>query len=250
VSELNPLLRWDYVVAQRSSILAAVAEHLQLTLMAVSIGLLLASVLAASAMRWRVARPTIGAATAALYTVPAVAFFGLLVPITGLTRMTALIPLVAYSLVVLVNAIIDGFDQVPEAVEEAAVAMGMTLRRRVLGVRLPLAIPVIVAGLRVTTVTTVGLVTLAAIVGQGGLGRLILDGLRRAFWTPLTVGALLSITLALSLDALFVLLERHLAPSPHRRRHRATARRWRHHGLRPGPLRHPVAPPTGGGVAS
>lgn len=212
MSARNPLLRWDYVVAQRETIVGAVIEHLQLTLLTVMLGLLVAGILAAIALRYERARPAIGAGTAALYTIPSVAFFALLVPSTGLTRSTALIPLIAYTLVVLVNAIIDGFDQVPPAVEEAAEAIGLSPLRRVVGVRLPLAIPVIVNGLRVATVTTVGLVTLAAIVGQGGLGRLILDGLRRAFWTPLTVGALLSILLALALDAAFVLLERRIAP--------------------------------------
>jgi len=225
MNDRNPLLRWDYVVTQREAITAAVVEHLQLTLLTVALGLLVASALAAVALRWDRARPTIGAGTAALYTIPSVAFFGLLVPSTGLTRTTALIPLVAYTLVVLVNAIIDGFDQVPPAVEEAAEAVGLSPFRRVIGVRLPLAVPVIVSGLRVATVTTVGLVTLAAIVGQGGLGRLILDGLRRAFWTPLTVGALLSIVLALVLDALFVLLERRIAPWSVRRTGRRATRR-------------------------
>jgi osmoprotectant transport system permease protein len=145
----------------------------------------------------------------------------LLVPSTGLSRTTALIPLVAYTLVVLVNAIIDGFDQVPTEVEDAAEAMGLSPLRRVLTVRIPLAVPVVISGLRIATVTTVGLVTLAAIVGQGGLGRLILDGLRRAFWTPLTVGAVLSILLALTLDAAFVLLERRIAPWASRRSSKA-----------------------------
>jgi osmoprotectant transport system permease protein len=217
MTDLNPLLRWDYVVDQRAAIVAAVIEHLQLTVITVALGLAVAAALAAVAIRWRRVRPGIGAATAALYTIPSVAFFGLLVPSTGLTRTTALIPLVAYTLVVLVNAIIDGFDQVPAEVEDAAEAMGLTLLRRVLTVRLPLAVPVIVSGLRIASVTTVGLVTLAAIVGQGGLGRLILDGLRRAFWTPLTVGAILSILLALALDAAFVLLERRIAPWAARR---------------------------------
>jgi len=212
MNEMNPLLRWDYVVTQRSAIVAAVIEHLQLTVVAVVIGLAVAALLASVALRWRWTRPSIGAGTAALYTIPAVAFFGLLVPSTGLTRTTALIPLVAYTLVVLVNAIIDGFDQVPPEVEDAAEAMGLSTTQRVLTVRLPLAVPVIVSGLRIATVTTVGLVTLAAIVGQGGLGRLILDGLRRAFWTPLTVGAILSIALALTLDAMFVVLERRISP--------------------------------------
>jgi len=217
VNEFNPLLRWDYVVGQREAIVAAVIEHLQLTVITVVLGLALAAVLAGAALRWTRLRPSISAATAALYTIPSVAFFGLLVPTTGLSRTTALIPLVAYTLVVLVSAIIDGFDQVPAEVEDAAEAMGLTPLQRVLTVRLPLATPIIVSGLRIATVTTVGLVTLAAIVGQGGLGRLILDGLRRAFWTPLTVGAVLSILLAVALDAAFVLLERRIAPWASRR---------------------------------
>lgn len=208
----NPLLRWSYLREQRSSIAAALVEHLELTLLAVVLGLAVASVLATIALRWRLTWPTISAGTAALYTVPSVAFFGLLVPSTGLTRTTALVPLVTYTLIMLVSAIVDGFDQVPPEVEEAAVAMGLTPLRTALTVRFPIAMPVIVSGLRVATVSTVGLVTLAAIVGQGGLGRLILDGLRRAFWTPLTVGALLAILLALFLDLAFVLVGRRLAP--------------------------------------
>lgn len=214
----NPLLRWDYVVDQRAAIGRAVVEHLQLTVLTVMLGLIVAALLAALALRAPALRAVVTASTAAIYTVPSVALFALLVPATGLSRATALIPLVAYTLVVLVSAILDGLDEVPSDVEEAAEAIGLSVGRRVLGVRIPLALPVIINGLRVASVTTVGLVTLAAIVGQGGLGRLILDGLRRAFWTPLTVGALLSIALALVLDALFVLLERRLAPWASRRR--------------------------------
>lgn len=212
MTEANQLLRWDYVVDQRAAIVHALLEHVQLTVVTVTIGLVIASVLAALALRTPRLRPVVSTTTAAIYTVPSVALFALLVPATGLSRATALIPLVAYTLVVLVSAILDGFDQVPIDVEEAAEAIGLSVRRRVIGVRIPLALPIIINGLRVASVTTVGLVTLAAIVGQGGLGRLILDGLRRAFWMPLTVGALLSILLALLLDAAFVLLERRLAP--------------------------------------
>lgn len=225
MTDANPLLRWDYVVDQRAAIVRAVLEHLQLTVLTVAIGLTVASVLAALALRTIRLRPVVSTTTAALYTIPSVALFALLVPATGLSRATALIPLVAYTLVVLVSAILDGFDQVPLDVEEAAEAIGLSVRRRVIGVRIPLALPVIINGLRVASVTTVGLVTLAAIVGQGGLGRLILDGLRRAFWTPLTVGALLSIVLALLLDAAFVLLERRLAPWSVRERAVAVGRR-------------------------
>lgn len=214
----NPLIRWDYVRDQRAAITSSVIEHLQLTVLTVLLGLIIASLLAAVALRWRRLRPTISATTAALYTIPSVAFFGLLVPTTGLSRSTALIPLVAYTLVVLVAAIVDGFDQIPAPVEEAARAIGLSPWRRIVGVRIPLALPVIISGIRIASVTTVGLVALAAIVGQGGLGRLILDGLRRAFWTPLTIGAVLSIVIALALDALFVTVERRLAPWRNRTR--------------------------------
>ncbi len=218
----NPFIRWDYVVDQRSAIVSAVLEHLQLTILTVALGLTVASLLAAASLRWERLRPTVSAGTAALFTIPSVAFFGLLVPTTGLTRTTALIPLVAYTLVVLVHAILDGLEGVPRPVEEAAEAMGLSARQRLVRVRIPLALPAIISGLRVASVTTVGLVTVAAIVGQGGLGRLILDGLRRAFWTPLTVGAMLSILLALALDGLFVLAERRLTPWAARRTRPAT----------------------------
>ena len=124
----------------------------------------------------------------------------MLVPYTGLSRATAVLPLAGYTLLILITAIIDGFRSVPAEVREAASGMGMSPRRRVLTVELPLALPYIITGIRIATVSTVGLVTVAAIIGQGGLGRLILDGLRRAFWTPMTIGASLSILLALMLD--------------------------------------------------
>src|SRR6056300_1497057 len=105
MTNANPLLRWDYVVDQRAAIVRAVLEHLQLTVLTVAIGLAVASVLAALALRTIRMRPVVSATTAALYTIPSVALFALLVPATGLSRATALIPLVAYTLVVLVSAI-------------------------------------------------------------------------------------------------------------------------------------------------
>jgi osmoprotectant transport system permease protein len=134
------------------------------------------------------------------------------------SRTTAVIPLVGYTLLVLVTAILTGFRSVPPSVRDAAQGMGLSPARRVFTVELPLAVPYIVTGIRVATVTTVGLVTVAAIVGEGGLGRLILDGLRRTFWTPMTVGASLSIILALVLDLSLWGLGRALTPWTRRRR--------------------------------
>jgi osmoprotectant transport system permease protein len=196
----NPILRWDWVVNEWDQIQEALIQHLQLTFWSVFFGLVISVALAAIALRYRWTFAPVTAFTGFLYTIPSVALFGLLVPYTGLTARTAIIALTSYTLLILVTNMVAGFRAIPSAVLEAADGMGMTRRRRVLTVELPLALPYIVTGLRIATVTTVGLVTVAAIIGQGGLGRLILDGLQRAFWTPMTVGAALSVLLALTLD--------------------------------------------------
>ena len=198
----NPIIRWEWIVDEWDQIWEALLQHLELTVLSVALGCVLAAILSAIALRFRVTATPITGFTAFLYTIPSVAFFGLLAPYFGnLNRITAVIPLAAYTLLILVTNTIAGFDSVPQAVRESADGMGLTPTQRVLKVELPLALPYIIAGLRITVVSTVGLVTVASIIGQGGLGRLILDGLRRAFWTPMTIGATLSILLALLLDA-------------------------------------------------
>jgi len=224
----NPIIRWEYLRDQWDQVRTALVQHVELTLVAVGLGLVVASVLAAIALRFRWTTGPITTFTAFVYTIPSVALFGLLVPYTGVSKTTAVIPLVGYTLLVLVTSILTGFRSVPPSVRDAAEGMGLSPARRVFTVELPLAVPYIVTGIRVATVTTVGLVTVAAIVGEGGLGRLILDGLRRTFWTPMTVGASLSIILALVLDLSLWGLGRALTPwTRHRRaggRARASAR--------------------------
>ena len=220
----NPIVRWEYLVDEWDRIETALVQHVQLTLLAVGLGLLVAAALSAVALRFRWTASPITTFTAFVYTIPSVALFGLLVPYTGVSTTTAVIPLVGYTLLVLVTSILTGFRSVPAAVRDAADGMGLSPARRVLTVELPLAVPYIVTGIRVATVTTVGLVTVAAIIGEGGLGRLILDGLRRTFWTPMTVGAALSITLALVLDLAIWGIGRALTPwarpaPPHPRPH-------------------------------
>jgi osmoprotectant transport system permease protein len=134
------------------------------------------------------------------------------VPWTGLSRTTAEIGLVGYTLLILIRNIVTGLDAVPDEVREAARAMGFTGRRRLLRIELPLAVPSIIAGIRIATVTTIGLVTVTALIGQGGLGQLILDGLIRDFRTPLVVGTVLSIALAVVADVGLVGLERLITP--------------------------------------
>lgn len=208
----NPIIRWEWVVEEWDQIWEALVQHIQLTLLSVALGSVIAAVLAAIALRFRVTAAPITGFTAFLYTIPSVALFGLLVPYFGLSRTTAVLPLAAYTLLILVTNTIAGFESVPQSVRESADGMGLTPTQRIFKVELPLALPLIIAGLRIAVVSTVGLVTVASIIGQGGLGRLILDGLQRTFWTLMTVGASLSILLALLLDGLIFAVGRIATP--------------------------------------
>jgi len=136
----------------------------------------------------------------------------MLVPWTGLSRTTAEIGLVGYTLLILIRNTVAGLDAVPDDVREAARGMGFTRRRQLWRIELPLAMPSIIAGVRIATVTTIGLVTVTALIGQGGLGQLILEGLIRNFRTPLLVGTVLSIGLAVVADVSLIVLERLVTP--------------------------------------
>ncbi|MBV1892806.1 MAG: ABC transporter permease [Ilumatobacteraceae bacterium] len=218
----NPIIRWEWVYEEWDQIREALLEHLELTMLAMALGLVVSTILAAIALRFRWTMTPITATTSLIYTLPSVAMFALLAPVFGnLSRVTAVLPLAAYTLLILVTNIVAGFQSVPQSVRDAADGMGLSPARRVWSVELPLAMPFIMTGIRIATVSTVGLVTVAAIIGQGGLGRLIFNGLRRAFWTPMTVGALLSIILALMLDALILWIG--LLLSPWQRRKKAAA---------------------------
>lgn len=208
----NPIIRWEYIIDEWDQIQEALIQHLELTVYAVLLGFAVSAGLAALALRFRWMAGPVNGLAAFLYTIPSVALFGILVPYFGLSRFTAVLPLALYTLLILVTNIVAGFEAVAPEVKEAAAGMGMTPARRVWSVELPLAAPYIITGLRIAVVSTVGLVTVAAIIGQGGLGRLILDGLRRTFWTPMTIGAALSILLALVLDALILMVGKRVTP--------------------------------------
>jgi len=187
-------------------------EHVILTFWAVAIGLVIALPVGVAAWRWRwLQAPALGL-SGAVYTIPSLALFALLVPVTGLGRTTSEIGLVGYTLLILVRNVVAGLDGVPADVREAALGMGFTPARTLLRVELPLAVPAIVAGVRIATVTTIGLVTVTALIGQGGFGQLIYDGLLRDFRTPLVLGTVLSVALAAAVDVGLVLVERALTP--------------------------------------
>lgn len=205
-------LYWPWVSDHLDEIRDRLSEHVTLLLLALGFGLLVAIPLALLSARYRrIYGPTL-AITGVLYTVPSLAFFALLIPVTGLSRATAVIPLTAYTLLILVRNTVTGLDAVPDDVKEAAQGMGYSRARQVLRVELPLALPAIIAGIRIATVTTIGLITVTALVGQGGLGKLLIDGFQREFRTPLTVGIVLSLALAVAADLLWVVTLRVATP--------------------------------------
>ena len=196
----DPWVRWDWIGRNGEDIAAALRQHAELTALAVALGLALAVPMALAARRWRRAEGAVLAVLGVVYTVPSLALFALLVPLYGLSRLTAEIGLVGYTLLILVRNILAGLDAVPAEVREAATGMGYGPLRRLVEVELPLAAPVVVAGIRIATVTTIGLVTVTAVIGQGGLGALIIEGINRDFRTPVVVGSVLSVALAVVAD--------------------------------------------------
>ncbi len=205
-------MRWDWVGNHGADILAATRQHVELTGIAVGLGLVISLPLGLAARRWRRAEGPVLGFTGALFTIPSLALFALLVPFTGLSRTTAEIGLVSYTLLILVRNIVAGLEGVPDEVREAAHGMGYRPLGQLLRVELPLALPVIVAGIRIATVTTIGLVTVTGLIGQGGLGAFIIDGINRDFRTPLVVGSVCSIALAVVADVGLAGLARLLSP--------------------------------------
>lgn len=208
----DQLFSWSWVSERWDEVWDATVEHLQLTFVAVAVGLAISIVLSAISLVWRPAYPPITWVTGLLYTIPSIALFGFLVPVTGLGFVTAEIALVSYTLLILIRNVVAGVDGVSPAIKEAADGMGYSTARRFVSVDLRLGTPTIIAGIRIATVTVVGLVTITALVGAGGYGVFILDGLRRDFSTPIVLGTVLSLVLALVLDGLLILLERALTP--------------------------------------
>jgi osmoprotectant transport system permease protein len=210
----EPLVRWDWLFDHLGPIFGRVEQHLYLAAIAVAIGFAISFALATISIRRRRLYPFIIALATGAYTIPSFALFVALIVVTGPSVTSAEVPLVLYTLILFVPNIVAGFDAVPADVLEAADGLGYTSAQRWLRVELPLAVPLVVAGLRLATVSTIGLVTVTAILGDslGGLGYYILDGYHRHFTTEILVGGLLSIGLAALADLGCVLLQRVLTP--------------------------------------
>src|SRR3979411_344446 len=208
----DPWIRWSWISGHVDVIPAALVPHIQLTPNAVVVGLLIAVPLGLVAWRSRLFRGPIFSLTGILYTIPSLALFSALVPFTGFTVLTAEIGLVSYTLLILIRNIVVGLNSVPDDVREAARGMGYRPLAELVRIDLPLAVPALLAGVRIATVTTIGLVTVTALIGEGGLGSLIYDGLLRDFKTPLVVGTVLSVALALVADLSLAAAERIFTP--------------------------------------
>lgn len=209
----NRTFCWDWVSEHWDDTLQPrLVEHIELTAIAVGVGFVIAFAAALAAFRFGRLETPIGGTTALLYTIPSLALFQLLVPITGLTVTTVEIALVSYTLLILFRNILAGLRSAPPDVLEAARGMGYTRGQILMRVELPLALPAIIAGIRIATVTTVSLATVAAFVLPEGLGQPILDGLRTFFKTKFIAAGVLAVALAIVADAALVLVQRLATP--------------------------------------
>jgi osmoprotectant transport system permease protein len=215
----EPLVRWDWISQHLNLVGERLIEHVQLTLIALVLGLVISFPLAVISYRNRRVYGVVATVTGILYTIPSLALFAIVGAYTGyLSKTTAEIGLVSYTLLILIRNIVAGLRGVPEDVRESARGMGFSDSQMLWRVELPLALPVIMAGVRLATVTTIGLVTVTAVLGLGGFGQFILDGLRTFFTTETLLGAVLSVILAVAADALLLLLQRLLTPWSRRAR--------------------------------
>ncbi len=205
-------LWWDWISRNTDLIRHDLWVHIELTVISVALGLVISLPLGVWAQRHRRFLGPVLGTTGVLYTIPSLAAFALLIPYTGGGNLTAVIPLTAYTLLILVRNVVTGLDAVPDEAREAAVAMGLTRSQRLFRLELPLAEPAIMAGVRIAVVSTVGMLTIAALVGLGGLGDLIMVGLNRPIRTAVTVGTVLSIALAVAADVGLAGIQRRLAP--------------------------------------
>ncbi|HRD62230.1 MAG TPA: ABC transporter permease [Nocardioides sp.] len=202
----------QYVKDFRPELQQATIEHLQITALAVLLGVLIAFPMALVARRYaRLESSILGIATG-IYTIPSLALLPLMVPFTGLSKTTVVIALALYALTILVRAILEGLRGVPDEVVEAARGLGYGPTRLLFRVELPLALPVIMAGLRVATVSTVALTTIGSLVAYGGLGNLIKDGVNSNFRAELFTASLLCVVIAVLLDVVIVLTQRAMTP--------------------------------------
>jgi osmoprotectant transport system permease protein len=194
-------MNWGWLDRNIDTVLEDTSEHIQIALIALVLGVLIAFPIGLIAYRWRALYAPLLALTQILYTVPSLALFVLLINATGLGKEPVIIGLTIYSLVILVRNLVEGLRNVPPDVIDAATAMGYRQTRRLFAVELPIALPAIVAGLRVAAVSNISLVSVGALIGTGGLGQLFIHGFQIdnpiEVWTGIAVTLLLAVVIDL-----------------------------------------------------
>ncbi|MGC5660108.1 ABC transporter permease [Micromonospora sp. WMMD723] len=209
----NPWFSWQYVRDNSDTILAALREHASLTGRAVLLAALVALPLAVLAYWYRRLAGPILALTGVLYTIPSLALFAFIAPYLGIGAVTVLTVVVLYALLVIVRNAVAGLNQVPPEVRDAAEGMGYGRWARLFRIDLPLALPGILTGVRLATVSTVALVTVGVVIGRGGLGQLIFAGFQNNFYkAQIMTGTLFCVLLALVLDLILAGVGRLLTP--------------------------------------
>ncbi|TDC98957.1 ABC transporter permease subunit [Nonomuraea deserti] len=201
---------WD--TGRAGSIKDLLIDHLTMSLVPILFALIVALPLGLACVRWRWLYQPASGLMNIVYALPSLPVFMLLISVTGLSQTTVIIPLAFYGVAVLLPAVVGGLDSVPDHVRQSAVAMGFSPLRRLLAVELPIAVPVVLAGLRVVAVSSISLVSVGALIGQGGLGGLFTRAYQNPFMPPVIVGIVLIVLLALIADGLLVLAQRVLTP--------------------------------------
>jgi osmoprotectant transport system permease protein len=208
----HALVDWSWVGDHGDEIVARLREHAVLLGWSMLLALLVAIPLALVSVGRRRVYGSVLATTGILYTIPSLAAFSLLLPYTGQSRLTAIIPLATYGLLILVRNMVTGLERVPGEVQDAATGLGYSRRRKLWQVDVPLALPAIFAGIRLAVVTTIGLIPVSALIGQGGLGALMTSGFEKDFYTPLVVGVALTVVFAFVADGLLLAVQKLLTP--------------------------------------
>lgn len=203
----------NYLTSSWSDLLAALGEHVVITIAAISLATVVAIPLAVVAVRSRwLVTPTL-IAGALLYTIPSLALITGLWPIFGLSPTTVIVALALYALMVILRNTIVGLQEIPPEVHRAALGMGYSEGAVLVRIGIPMALPAIMVGIRLATVSTVGLVMVGALVGHGGLGQIVLNGFTNNFFrAPILAATLLAVALGLTLEWILVLVERRLSP--------------------------------------
>ena len=206
------MIDWQWMVDNKILISDLLWQHAQLVCISLFFGTLLTGALLVVTLRWPATAQPLIYLCGVIFTIPSLALFILLLPFTGLSLTTSVIGLTIYSLLILLRNVIAGIEKLPAAVLESARALGYTRRYRFMDIELPLLAPSLFAGLRIASVTLVGLVTVTALIGQGGLGQLLLAGFNQDFLTPIVVSLALSLVLAFLLDSLIAHIGYWLTP--------------------------------------